>query len=92
MNQKGNNMKKEKDAAPEMEEYELKANMETLMKAAEIKKDKKLMKKLKKHHKDKSASIEIEFEGVEDDEDEEPTSIDGIREKANKKAMKKYEE
>ena len=82
-------MKKEKEA-PEMDEFEMKTNMETLMKAAEIKKDKKLMKKLKKHHKDKAASIEIEFEGVEDD-DEEPTSIEGIREKANKKAMKDYE-
>lgn len=76
----------------EMDEHEMKMNMETLMKAAQLKKDKKLMKKLKKHHKDMASQIEIEFEGVEDDEDEEPSSIDGIREKANKKAMKKYEE
>ena len=83
--------KMEKEMEQEMGEHEMKMSMETLMKAAEIKKDKKLMKKLKKHHKDKSASIEIEFDGVEDDEDEELTSIAGIREKANKKAMKEYE-
>ena len=86
-------MKHDKEMEKEMDEHEMKMNMETLMKAAKLKKDKKLMKKLKKHHKDMAAEIEVEFEGVEDDDgEEEPTSIDGIREKANKKAMKKYEE
>lgn len=82
-------MKKEVDN--EMAEYELKSCMETLEKAASIKSDKKLMKKLSKHHKTKSKSMAKEFDGIDDDEDESPSSIKEMREKANKKAMAEYE-
>lgn len=76
------------EESEEMAEHEISSGIETLHQARKLMKDKKKMKKIHEAISDKHSSI---MEMIPKEDDEEITSIKGIRKKANSMAMKKYE-